>query len=145
MIMIRKGRQLYSKKYEEAMKLHEEGKSVNEIAAQLSVSYSAAYHWVKGLRKPETGNLNEFESYLRENGPMPVIEVEKLFAKHNEIFLMSNRRSMPIRRKVLKRRFAGYATWYYLEGQEQLLEKRLEELFAKIKEVKNTLREKMFK
>src|SRR3989338_8817900 len=127
------------------MKLHTEGKSVNEIAAALGVSYSAAYHWVKGMRKGESGNLNEFEKYLKEKGPMPTAAIEKTFPKHNELFLMSNRSGMNIRRKVLKRRFAGYATWYYIKGQEVLLEKRLEELFSKVKDVKEKLRDAMFK
>lgn len=142
---MRRGRQLYGKKYEEALKLHSEGKSINEIATQLGISYSAAYHWIKGLRKPELGNLNDFEKYLQDNGPMPAIEIEKKFPKHNELFLMSNRRGMKIKRRVLKRRYGEYATWYYLEGHEAELEKRLEELFAKIEKVKDTLREKMFK
>ncbi|MBS3050862.1 MAG: helix-turn-helix domain-containing protein [Candidatus Aenigmarchaeota archaeon] len=142
---MRRGRQLYSKKYDEAMELHKEGKSINEIATSLGVSYSAAYHWIKGLRKPEPGNVNEFESYFRENGPMPAIEIEKKFQKHNELFLMSNKRGMKVRRKVLQRRFAGYATWYYMEGQEALLDKRLEELFSKIKDVREKLKDEMFK
>lgn len=144
-MVMRRGRQLYSRKYEEAMKLHGDGKSVNEIAAQLGISYSAAYHWIKGLRKPEEGNLNVFEKHLQENGPLPAIEIAKTFPKHNELFLMSNKRSMKIKRRVLKRRYGDYATWYYLEGQEALLEERLAELFAKIEKVKGMLREKMFK
>lgn len=144
-MVMRRGRQLYGKKYDEALKLHSEGKSINDIAAQLGVSYSAAYHWIKGLRKPEPGNINEFEKFLGENGPMPAIEIEKTFPKHNELFLMSNKRGMTIRRKVLKRRFAGYATWYYLDGQETLLEQRLQELFDKVKDVKEKLRDEVFK
>ena len=141
---MRRGRQLYSKKYEEAVKLHSEGKSVNEISSQLGVSYSAAYHWVKGLRKPESGNLNTFEEYLSQKGPMPSVEVEKRFPKHNELFLMSNRRGMKIRRKTLPRKYAKYSTWYYIEGQEAELDSRIEELFSKIKEVKEKLRESLF-
>ena len=142
---LRKGRETYGKKYEEAMLLHKEGKSVNEIAAQLGVSYSAAYHWVKGLRTPEKGNVNEFESYLRSSGPMPVIEVEKKFVKHNELFLMANRRGLRIKRHVLPRKYKQYATWYYLEGQEDLLDRRLKELFDTIKDVRDKMKENLFK
>lgn len=142
---MRRGRQLYGKKYQEALKLHSEGKSINEIAAQLGVSYSAAYHWIRGLRKPESGNLNELEKYLKEKGPMPAIEAEKNFPKHNELFLMANKRGMGIRRRILKRKYGQYATWYYLEDQEQLLEQRLQELFAKVKETRDALRGAMFK
>ena len=142
---MRRGRQLYGKKYEEALKLHSDGKSINEIAAALGVSYSAAYHWIKGLRKPESGNLNEFEKYLRESGPMPAIEIEKKFPKHNELFLMSNKRGMVIRRKILGRRFGGYAVWYYIDGQETRLDERTNELFAKVEETRKKLRDAMFR
>ena len=143
-MVMRRGRQLYSKKYEEAVKLHGEGKSVNEIANQLDVSYSAAYHWVKGLRKPESGNLNEFEEYLKQKGPMPAVEIEKKFQKHNELFLMSSRRGMNIKRKTLPRKYAKYSTWYYVEGQEKMLDSRIEELFSKIKEAREKLRDSLF-
>ena len=144
-MLMRRGRQLYGKKYEEALKLHSEGKGINEIAAQLGISYSAAYHWIKGLRKPDAGNLNAFENYLKNKGPMPVAEVEKNFPKHNELFLMANKRSMNIRRQVLKRKFGKYAIWYFIDGQEDQLKERLEELYAKIKDIKDVLRDKMFK
>ena len=144
-MVMRRGRQLYDKKYNEALKLHAEGKSINEIATHLDVSYSAAYHWIKGLRKPDTGNLNAFENYLREKGPMPVIDVEKNFPKHNELFLMANKRSMNIRRTILKRKYGKYAIWYFLDGQEDQLKERLEELYSKIKDIKDLLRDKMFK
>ncbi len=144
-MVMRRGRQLYGKKYEEALKLHSQGKSINEIASTLDISYSAAYHWIKGIRKPDTGNLITFENYLKEKGPMPAIEVEKNFPKHNELFLMANKRGMNIRRTVLKRKYAKYSIWYYLDGQEDQLKERLEELYAKIKDIKDVLREKMFK
>ncbi|HLC76784.1 MAG TPA: helix-turn-helix domain-containing protein [archaeon] len=144
-MVMRRGRQLYGKKYEEAIELHKQGKSINEIAAQLGVSYSAAYHWIKGLRKPDAGNLNAFENYLKEKGPMPTADVEKNFPKHNELFLMANKRGMNIRRQILKRKYDKYAIWYFLDGQEDLLKERLEELYAKIKDIKDILRDKMFK
>ncbi len=126
------------------MKLHSEGKSINEIASQLGISYSAAYHWIKGLRKPELGNVNEFEKFLKEKGPTPAIEIEKQFAKHNELFLMANRRGLSVRRRVLKRRFGKYSTWYFIEGQEDLLARRLEELFSKVSAVREKLKDSLF-
>ena len=141
---MRRGRETYGKKYEEAMALHKEGKSVNEIASSLGISYSAAYHWIKGLRKPEKGNVNEFVDYLRSEGPLPTIEVEKKFPKHNELFLMANKRGLTVKRHVLKRKFSKYAIWYYLDGQEELLEKRLNELFSTIEKVKKDLTDRMF-
>ena len=61
---LRRGRELYSKKYDEAMKLHTEGKSVNEIAAALGVSYSAAYHWINGFKKPEPRKKKKIQKPL---------------------------------------------------------------------------------
>ena len=142
---MRRGRQLYGKKYEEALKIHTQGKTVNEIASELDISYSAAYHWIKGLRKPEAGNLNEFENFLKEKGPMPVIEVEKKFPKHNELFLMANKRGMIVKRKTLKRRYGKYAIWYFLDGQEDQLNERTKELFAKVDDTRKKLRDAMFK
>jgi hypothetical protein len=141
---MRKGRETYGKKYDEAMAMHASGKSPREISEALSVSYSAAYHWVKGLRTPERGNVNEFYDFLKENGPMAVIDIEKKFPKHNELFLMSNKRGLIVRRHVLKRKFSKYSTWYYLDGQEEQLKVRLDELFAKIKDARDKLRDALF-
>lgn len=141
---LRKGRETYGKKYDEAMALHAQGKSPREIAAALGISYSAAYHWVKGLRTPEKGNVNEFIDYFRKEGPMPAIEVEKIFPKHNELFLMANKRGLTVKRHVLKRKFAKYSIWYYLDGQEALLETRLKELFDTIKNARDKLRDSLF-
>ncbi len=137
---MRKGRQIYAGKYEAALKLWKEGKSVKEIAAELNVSYSAAYHWVKGLRKPEKGNVNEFYDYIRKDGPLPTAKVEERFKKHNELFLMANKRGLRMSRHVLQRKYGPYATWYYVDGQEKLLEKRLEQLQETITNVKDKLR-----
>ncbi|MCX6815555.1 MAG: helix-turn-helix domain containing protein [Candidatus Aenigmarchaeota archaeon] len=137
--MLRRGREVYSKHYEEALRLHNQGVSVQEIAKKLNVSYSAAYHWVKGLRKPEQGNVNEFLTYLEKNGPMPVTIVKEKFPKHNELFLIASRRAMPVKRHMLVKKYGDYATWYYLEGQEKLLDSRLKELVDKVKEVKEKL------
>jgi DNA-binding CsgD family transcriptional regulator len=141
---LRKGRETYGKKYEEAIAMHRQGRSPREISDTLGVSYSAAYHWVKGLRKPELGNVNEFIEYLRESGPAPVLEIEKKFPKHNELFLMANKRGLMVKRHVLKRKFAKYSVWYYLEGQETILEKRLEELFSKVRNARDKLRDALF-
>ena len=136
---LRKGREFYGKNYEEAMKLHEQGLSVSEIAKKLNVSYSAAYHWVKGLRKPESGNVNTFAAYLEKSGPMPVAELKNVFPKHNELFLIASRRGLPVKRLMLQKKLSEYSIWYYLAGQEAELEKRTSMLMDKIKEIKEKL------
>jgi len=133
-MQFRIGREKYLEKYQRAIALSEAGKGIAEIAKELGVSYSSVYHWVKGLRKPEAGNLREFEEFLRKNGPMPVIDVKEKFAKHNELFHVAQKRGLAIRRHVLShpRAFGDLATWYYLAGQE-------DELKGKIKVLLETL------
>lgn len=130
---MRRGKEFYDKNYQLAVKMHEQGLSVKEIAAKLNISYSAVYHWVKGLRKPSAGNVTEFLSFLKEKGPMPVAEIKGKFPKHNELFLISGKRGEPIRRYITDRRLEEYATWYFLEGQEQLLKERIKKMFGAIK------------
>lgn len=138
---MRQGREIYSDKYEKALELYKQDKSVNEIAKELNVSYSAAYHWVKGLRKPEAGNVNEFVEFLRNNGPVAVFDIQERFPKHNELFLTASRRGLPLKRIVLGRKYKEYSTWYLLDGQETAAKQKIEQLFSKIKEFKNELRE----
>ena len=133
---IRKGREIYPEKYEQAVKLHESGMPIKEIAEKLSISYSCAYHWVKGLRKPEDGNITAFIALLRNNGPLPVVDIREKFPKHNELFLISSRRGLPIMRKILDRKLNDYNTWYFLHGQEKELDIRINQLYNKIKDVR---------
>jgi DNA-binding CsgD family transcriptional regulator len=136
---IRRGREFYSQHYEKVIALYNSGKSASEIAKQLGISYSAVYHWTHGLRKPEAGNLLEFQKFLQENGPSPAFEVKKNFPKHNELFLTARRRGLPVKRKILRRRFGEYALWYYMECQEKQLEELISELMKKYKEVRQKL------
>jgi len=137
---LRKGREFYSQNYEKVMELHSKGMRAKEISEKLNISYSAVYHWIKGLRKPEAGNIVSFIEYFRANGPMPVVEIEKKFPKHNELFLVASRRGAKIKRYVMKRKYGSFSVWYLMEGQEEELNKRLDELFEKIKDVKDKLR-----
>lgn len=136
---MRRGREFYSKNYEKVMELHGKGVALKEIAEKTGLSYSAVYHWVKGLRKPETGNLNDLESFLRENGPQAAIEIKEKFPKHNELFLTAARRAMPIKRFVMERKFGEYGVWYFLDGQEENLKTRVAELLEKYKEAKDNI------
>lgn len=142
---IRKGREFYGAKYEEALRLYEEGLSIKDIAKKLSISYSAAYHWIKGLRKPEKGNVNEFFQFIEKEGPVSAFSAEKKFPKHNELFLMASRRSLPMKRVYLGKKYKELATWYFVPGQESELEKRLESLFSDIEDARNKLKSILFK
>ena len=134
-LRIIKGREHYSKNYEKAIELHNNGKSIKDIAEELNVSYSAAYHWIKGLRKPDMGRIREFEDFLRKNGPTPVVDLKGKFSKHNEIFLTATKRKIPIKRFVLSKSLGEYSTWYYLPDQEGKLKENINELKEKIKKM----------
>ncbi|MBI5347663.1 MAG: helix-turn-helix domain-containing protein [Candidatus Aenigmarchaeota archaeon] len=134
-MVMRRGKELYAQHYKRAMEMHEQGVAIKDIASQLNISYSAAYHWVKGIRKPEHGSVLQFRKFLETNGPTPQIVIKERFPKHNEIFLISARRGVEIKRKVLSRKFGEFRTWYYLDGQEKMLESRLSELFEKYRKI----------
>lgn len=136
---MRRGREFYADKYEEAVKMHESGIPVNDIAKKLRISYSAAYHWIHGLRKPELGNVRSFESFLAKHGPTAVIDIKERFPKHNELFLTASRRGVSVRRRSVDKRYGEYATWYFLAGQEHQLEERTSELAKKYKELKEKI------
>ena len=138
---MRKGREFYSKNYEKVMDLHKSGVSTRDIADRLGLSYSCIYHWVKGLRKPDTGNISDFENFLVKNGPTAVIDIKDSFPKHNELFLTASRRGLLVKRYALSRKFGEYSTWYFMAGQENELNSRLEELFSKY----NYIRQKLTK
>ena len=139
--MLRRGKEQYSLKYGDAIRMYNDGTGVKEIAVKLGVSYSCVYHWVKGLRKPEAGNPSEFVRFVKENGPVPVLEVKARFPKHNELFLICSRRSMGVKRAFLGRKFLEYSTWYYTEGQEKLLEERISSMLSKVKGMKKKLKD----
>jgi predicted DNA-binding protein YlxM (UPF0122 family) len=136
---VRRGREFYSRNYNEVIELYKKGLSTREIADRLGISYSCVYHWVRGLRKPESGNLMEFENFLKQNGPTPVIDIKERFPKHNEIFLTAIRRNVPIRRYRLSRKFGEFSTFYFISGQEGELKKRIKELTDKYKELRKKL------
>jgi hypothetical protein len=135
---MRSGKEAYSEKYRQALALHRQGKPVAEIAKELGVSYSAAYHWVKGLREaPQATKLEEFEAYLKTRGPLPAVDIKEVFPKHNELYHTAAGRGGAIRRFVLSnpRTFGEAATWYYLQGQESLLKERITKFLAAFKDV----------
>jgi hypothetical protein len=139
-MQLRKGREFYNQHYSRVIELYNSGLSASQIAKQLGISYSCVYHWTRGLRKPASGALVKFQTFL-EKGPSPVMEIKKHFPKHNELFLTARRRGLPVKRKILPRKFGQYALWYYIEAQENELKKQLAELVKKYKEV----REKVFR
>src|SRR3989344_3307044 len=132
---MRKGREFYSKNYEKAISLYDQGKEIKDIAEELNISYSAAYHWIKGLRKPDPGRMKEFEDFLKVNGPTSVVDIKEKFNKHNEIFLTAAKRKVPIKRLVLSKSLGEYSTWYYLPEQQEELKEKISELKEKIKKM----------
>ncbi|MBI4018483.1 MAG: helix-turn-helix domain-containing protein [Candidatus Aenigmarchaeota archaeon] len=130
---MRRGKEFYDKNYQKVMELHKQGKGAREISSELKISYSAAYHWVKGLRKPSAGNVTDFLAFLRTKGPTPAAEIKQQFQKHNELFLISGKRGEPVKRYILSRKLRDYGTWYFLEGQEDLLRSRIRHMFETIK------------
>lgn len=140
---MRRGKQFYAQHYDSVIALHNQGKSVKEIAAQLNISYSCVYHWVKGLRKPETGSIIGFVEYLRSKGPTPASEIKNSFEKHNEFFLRAHGRGFHVKRLLLQRKLGDYATWYYLEGQENQLRERVSDFMKKYNETRRKLGEKL--
>lgn len=138
-MQLRRGREFYGGKCEEAVSLYRDGMSIKDIAERLGVSYSSAYHWVRGIRKPGKGNVNGFVEFLRSGGPAASVHVMARFPKHNELFLIASRRGLGVRRAYLGRKYRELGTWYYLEGQERELEERLEALRRKIGSVKDKL------
>ena len=135
---MRQGRQAYPALYEKAVSLAAQGIAIKVIAAQLGVSYSACYHWIRGLRKPDDGNLNSFVDEIRQKGPLHAASMEK-FPKHNELFLTASRRGMGIRRYMLPKKLGDYSTWYFVSGQEDKLKECVLELVKKYKELKQEL------
>ena len=138
-LMDRRGRDFYAQHYKKVIDLWKQGASVKDISKNLGLSYSCTYHWVKGLRKPEKGNLVEFENFIKNKGPVAVAELEDRFPKHNELFLTGSRRGFPLKRHKINRKLGSYSTWYFIDGQEKVLKKRLTELFEKVEEIKGRL------
>jgi len=135
---MRQGRQAYPALYDRALSLASQGMAIKDIAAELGISYSACYHWVKGLRKPDEGNLNSFTEEIRKNGPLPAASMVK-FPKHNELFLIASRRGMRIKRYMLPKKLGEYSTWYFVPGQEEKLKQGVLGLVKKYKELKQEL------
>lgn len=132
---MRQGKELYTKKYDEAMGLFKKGMHPREIAEKLGISFSAVYSWTRKGKKPSSGIYEEFRNFLEENGPQPVLEIKKKFPKHSETYLTAKDRGIQIKRMKLSRLMADYSIWYYLPGQEEELKKRVDEVITRRKEL----------
>jgi hypothetical protein len=142
-MITRRGKEFYGKTYDEAIRLHNEGKQISEIAKDLKISYSSAYHWIKGLRQPQAGSVSEFAQYVQANGPLSAVHLLKKFPKHNELFLIASRRGIEIKRMYLGKKYRELATWYYFLGQEKELEQRIEDVKRKIESLRSDMRSKL--
>jgi len=123
---LRRTKDFYSQVYREAVRLFEMGKSIREVAEELGISYSCAYAWYRGKRKPRRSRVEEFISYLKNKGPLPIGELKRVFPKHSELFYLANQRGFSVKRAKLPRKVRGAYLWYYLPGQEEKLKERVE-------------------
>lgn len=138
--LMRRGKEFYSQNYKKALDLHERGITIKDIAKTLGLSYSAVYSWVSKSRRPGKGALIKFKEVLRSRGPMPAALIKKEINKHNDFYHIARQRGFGIKRRVIKGLKLGeYAYWYYLPGQEQLLEERISELLNDYKQAKEKL------
>ena len=134
---VRRGKETYTELYPKALELSKKNMSIKQIAAELGVSYSAVYAWLRTGRKPAPPTLVKFKKYLEKNGPTAAIDIKHVIPKHNDFYHIAQKRGKGIKRVMLDKRYVEYRVWYYLEGQETLLEQRLQELrkkYAKVKE-----------
>ena len=142
--MMRKRKDFYFQKYEKAVELHKAGKSFQGIAKELDISYSAVYSWIKGARKPEKDVLNNFVDFLRKNGPMPAILAKELFPSHDDLFHMAMKRGSGLNRHLVagKHILKESGVWYYLDGQEDELKKRIIEMLKKYNKLRGFILQK---
>lgn len=139
---MRKTKEYYLERYEEVMKLWQQGIPIKEIASRLGLSYSAVYAWIKG-RKPKESKIIEFIEFLRKNGPTPLADMRKKFPKHSEIYFTALHRGYKILRYTLPRKFGDYSIWYLLPEQEEALKKEIEKFLRYYDETKKKLAEKV--
>jgi len=80
-------------------------------------------------------NMESFVEYVQKNGPLPASDIDKIFKKHNELFLRAHSRGLGIRRYVVSapRKLGKMATWYYAPGQEAALKERVISLVKGLK------------
>lgn len=143
--MLRKGKNFYVENYKKAIELYNKGYNIKDIASILGISYSACYAWIFKKRTPKKDIATKFYEFLKSNGPSPIIEINKEFAKHSDIYLVAKERGFKINRYKLPRILKGYSIWYYLEGQEEELLNRVKDIINKREELKDKLTEEIFR
>ncbi|MBI5332655.1 MAG: helix-turn-helix domain-containing protein [Candidatus Aenigmarchaeota archaeon] len=142
--IMRKRKDFYFQKYDRAVELHKTGKSIQNIAKELDLSYSAVYSWLNNGKRPEKDALNYFVDFLRKNGPMPAIFVKELFPSHDDLFHMAVKRGSELNRHLVKGRsvLKQSGVWYYIDGQEDELKKRVIGMLKKYNELKSFILQK---
>ncbi len=142
--MIRKGKNVYSEKYQEAIDLYDKGADIKEISQRLGISYSAVYNWVKGKRKPEKSQLNRFIEFLEKNGPTPVILLKEMFPSHDDFYKTLSERGFKVRRYSTSRKkgIGDASVWYFIEGQEVELKKRIIDMLENYRILKERFAQK---
>lgn len=138
---LRKGKEQYTELYPRAVALHDKGMPMKDIAKELKISYSAVYAWLKQGRRPDEPTLTRFHDYLKDNGPTAVADIKTAVPKHNDFYHISLKRNMGIKRVILDKRYMDYRVWYYLEGQEAVLEERLTDLRKKYVKIREKMKQ----
>ncbi|MFH1631196.1 MAG: helix-turn-helix domain-containing protein [Candidatus Aenigmatarchaeota archaeon] len=135
---MRKTKEAYTDLYDKVNTLKKQGKTAPEIAKILGVSYSSANRWVKGTKR-EQSTITTFVEHIRKNGPTPIQDIQKMFKKHNELYLVARNRGLGIRRYTTSspRRLGNLSTWYYLKGQESELKIRVIGMLKSFKQFTN--------
>ncbi|MAH42826.1 hypothetical protein CL614_03825 [archaeon] len=136
---LRKGKETYTELYPKAIEMSKKGKNVKDIAKELGISYSAVYAWLKQGRKPSSPSLVKFKKYLETHGPTASIDIKKVIPKHNDFYHIAQKRGIGIKRAVMDKRYADYRVWYYLDGQDDVLQQRMQELRKKYVKVKKKM------
>ena len=136
---VRQGKETYTELYPKAIEMSKNGKSVKDIAKELGISYSAVYAWLCQGRKPSSPSLVKFKKYLEKHGPTAGIDIKEIIPKHNEFYHIAQKRGIGIKRAIMDKRYAEYRVWYYLNGQDDVLQQRTQELRKKYVKVKKKM------
>jgi len=138
---MKKGKEFYFQQYEKVMKLHKKGLSLKDIASKTDLSYSAVYNWIIRSKAPKKSSLDDLIEFLRLNGPSPVIVIKELFPSHDDLYHNAQKRGFFLRRYSMshKKGFGKASVWYYIDGQEEELKRRVVDMIKKYKELKERL------
>ena len=139
-VSMKKNNDAYSGKFESAILMFNSGKSIAQISHELGIPYPTVYSWIKrGRKKTQSERFFEF---VRNNGPLTLLDAKSEFPKHSDVLLKAVSRGYRIKKhdSGLKHPFRF---WYYVEGQEQALSEKINSLRNAITSAKNEIRKRI--